>query len=216
MVIAKSNQRAMPVNFMLPHAHGREQKAIAKYFIGMSDLNSLIATRVHGEEVQHFLQLFRRGVRTIEQQFAPDSQPYVASLAEVPRRPYAALDYLWLVEKNAWITSYLTTGCQYRHRFAEVFHERQKQLIRVVNAMNNHNQLRSDYPGDTTQALIVGSGARAAQIDHVYPYARFGGNLFSNALLASGAFNNRMGSAAPAAKWGAVPQLALYDTQRHT
>lgn len=141
-------------------------------------------------------------------------------LATVPIRPYAALDYLWLVDRDPWFCTFI--DCAYRDDFAAAFGERQKMLIRVMNAMYNTGVVRSDYPGDTTENLIVGSGQRAAQIDHVFPYAglglgatRFGGNLFSNALVASGAFNNRMKNAAPATKWGDRGGAALYAVTRH-
>jgi hypothetical protein len=143
----------------------------------------------------------------------------LAPIATVPR-PYAALDYLWLHAQDPWLCGFLDTA--YRDGHAASFSERQKMLIRVMNAMRNGGFLRSDYAGDTTDNLIMGSGQRSAQVDHVYPYAgigfgttRFGGNLFSNALVASGAFNNRMKNATPAAKWGDRAGVALYGTARH-
>ena len=139
----------------------------------------------------------------------------VAPLSVVPSRPYAMLDYLWLQDKNAKISGFLTSGCEYRHGHAAEFHERQKQLIRIVNAMHNGGALKSDYPGDTTESLIIGSGQRSAQIDHVFPYSKFGGNLFSNALVASGAYNNRLKAADPGDKWKDRSGATLYNTNFH-
>jgi|GEM_PF-7072234 len=143
----------------------------------------------------------------------PDAK--VAPLSHIPIRPYAMLDYLWRVKNNTEILAFLTTGCIYRHNFAAEFHERQKMLIRIINAGRNGNVIKSDYPGDTTESLIIGSGPRAAQIDHVYPYSQNGGNLFSNALIASGAYNNRMKAASPKNKWNDRSGATLYDTNRH-
>jgi len=151
----------------------------------------------------------------IEDQYPPMSRPFVAPLTDVPNRPYAMLDYLWLVQQEPSIIAFLTNGCSYTHRFASQFHERQKMLIRIVNAMNNAGAIKSDYPGDTTDSLIIGSGQRSAQVDHVFPYDKHGGNLFSNALIASGAFNNRMRTAAPATKWGDTTGVNLYSTTQH-
>lgn len=139
----------------------------------------------------------------------------LAPLATVPSRPYAMLDYLWLRTGDAEMLAFLTDGCRYRHRQAAQFHERQKMLIHIVNSMRNDGYLKSDYPGDTTDSLIIGSGQRSAQVDHVYPYTAYGGNLFSNALLASGAYNNRMRAASPGDKWNDRSGVTLYDTTRH-
>ena len=125
------------------------------------------------------------------------------------------LDYLWLVAKEARILAFLTDGCIYRHRFASQFHERQKMLIRIVNAMNHAGKIKSDYPGDTTNELIIGSGQRSAQIDHVSPYSLYGGNLFSNALVASGAYNNAMKASTPSVKWGDRSGANLYSAVQH-
>jgi hypothetical protein len=149
---------------------------------------------------------------TIESKY---QNPYLASLKDVPIRPYAMLDYLWLDQNDTKIGAFLTDGCIYRYQHAAEFHERQKQLIKIVNAMRNSNQLKSDYPGDTKDALIMGSGPRAAQIDHVFPYSQFGGNLFSNALIASGAFNNRQKASSPGDKWKSGGGVSLYRTDFH-
>ena len=144
---------------------------------------------------------------TVESLYPGSSPPILAPLTDVPARPYAMLDYLWLVAKKARILAFLTDGCIYRHRFASQFHERQKMLIRIVNAMNHAGKIKSDYPGDTTNELIIGSGQRSAQIDHVFPYSAYGGNLFSNALVASGAYNNAMKASTPSVKWGIAAAL---------
>ncbi len=152
---------------------------------------------------------------TVESLYKTDDQPNLASLSDVPSRPYAMLDYLWLVKRDARILERLTDGCVYRHRHAAEFHERQKMLIRICNAMYHKGLIKSDYPGDTTESLILGSGQRSAQIDHVFPYSEYGGNLFSNALVASGAYNNRMKATSPKAKWKDKGGAKLYDTDRH-
>jgi len=152
---------------------------------------------------------------TVESLYPPTTPPLIAPLTDVPSRPYAMLDYLWLAKPDQRLLDYLTSGCIYRHRYAAEFHERQKMLIRIVNSMYNKGAIKSDYPGDTKDSLIMGSGQRAAQIDHVYPYSEFGGNLFSNSLIASGAYNNRMKAAAPKTKWNDDKGATLYATNRH-
>jgi hypothetical protein len=141
--------------------------------------------------------------------------PRLAPLADVPSRPYAMLDWLWLVQRWQPLLDYLTDGCTYHHTHAGQFHERQKQLIRCVNRMYYDGYLKSDYPNDTKEALIVGSGKRSAQVDHVWPFDDFGPNLFSNALIASGDFNNRMRTAPPKNKWAAAPGVTLYPVDKH-
>jgi hypothetical protein len=145
----------------------------------------------------------------------PQNPPKLAPLDEVTVRPYAMLDYLWLEYKCKYLLNFLTDGCTYKHTHAAQFHERQKQLIRLVNRMFNNGYLKSDYPNDTKEALIVGSGKRSAQVDHVLPFNNMGPNLFSNALIASGDFNNKARASTPSAKWAAKPTLEFYATNKH-
>jgi len=178
---------------------------------------------IGGQQVQLLMEAAKEVALsgwTIEKSY-PNAN--VVPLAVIPKRPYAMLDYLWLVKQDVWVCSFLTDGCRYRDGFAAQFHERQKQLIRIVNAMYNKNEIKSDYPGDTTESLIIGSGQRAAQIDHVFPYAgiqgrggtKYGGNLFSNALIASGAYNNSMKNTDPETKWKDRSGATLYSTTQH-
>jgi hypothetical protein len=107
---------------------------------------------------------------------------------DVVPRPYGFLDSFWLVgpEGNA-IQTYLKR-CKWVG--GSDFKPRQKTLVRLVNRVRNGGLLKSDYPTDTKDALIEGSGNAAAQVDHVWPQAKYGPNLFSNALVAYGKFNN--------------------------
>jgi DNA/RNA non-specific endonuclease len=103
-------------------------------------------------------------------------------------RPYAFLDYWWLADPNDnAVRRYLNAKVQGGLDFTP----RQKTLIRLVNRVWNGGALVSDYPGDSKDPLIEGSGHDAAQIDHVRPQAAFGPNFFSNAYVSSGLFNNQ-------------------------
>lgn len=169
-----------------------------------------------GGEFVAEIKLAAAGVKqagwTIEKLYA---DAIVTPLTDIPSRPYGFLDWMWLVDKSQRVLNFLTDGCSYKHKFASEFHERQKMLIRIVNALYNAGSIKSDYPGDTTDALIVGSGQRSAQVDHVHPYDNFGPNLFSNAMIASGAFNNRMRTQPAKTKWGDRTGVTLYSRTQH-
>jgi len=103
------------------------------------------------------------------------------------KRPYAALDYLWVTDHKL-IRKRLG---KYTPGNRKKFTDRQKALILFVNRLVNDGWLRSDYGGDITTPLPSGVGGRdAVQIDHVLPVLSGGGNLFSNARICSGSFNN--------------------------
>lgn len=112
----------------------------------------------------------------------------LAAESDIPR-PYAFLDWFWLVDPDANPVKTYLKRCIWVG--GQDFRERQKTLVRLVNRLRNGGFLKSDYPNDTKTALIEGSGKEAAQIDHVWPQAKYGPNLFSNALVASGNFNNQ-------------------------
>lgn len=151
----------------------------------------------------------------IEDEYPAHSPPIIATLGDVPSRPYAMLDYLWLKQNDQEIVDFLTGGTTYVHQFASQFHDRQKQLIRAVNRLYSGGYLKSDYPGDVPDNLIVGSGKRSAQVDHVHPYENTGPNLFSNAMIASGAFNNKARTMDAKDKWGLAPALNMPALDRH-
>jgi hypothetical protein len=110
----------------------------------------------------------------------------LAPIETIPR-PYAFLDQLWLEQPGCPIQKYLGKAVWVG---GKGFSPRQKTLIRMANRLFNGGYLRSDYPNDTKDNLIEGSGHQAAQVDHVWPQSAYGPNLFSNAMIASGKFNN--------------------------
>jgi hypothetical protein len=111
----------------------------------------------------------------------------LASIDEIPR-PYTFLDSFWLNGPNGNAIQNHLKRCKWMGGLD--FKPRQKTLARLVNRVCNNGYLKSDYKNDTTDALIEGSVGEAAQIDHVWPQKSYGPNLFSNALVASGKFNN--------------------------
>lgn len=106
-------------------------------------------------------------------------------------RPYAVLDYLILRKQNETIWNYLGKRFLFKPLFG--FTQEQKELIYLVNRMNNNGWLRSDYSGDSTANLPQASGRAGVQVDHVVPEASGGANLFSNAYVSSGLFNIKAG-----------------------
>lgn len=116
-------------------------------------------------------------------------------------RPYAVLDYLWITDNPA-LTDELGKFTPQRYMN---FTQRQKQLIYLVNRLRNNGWLRSDYDGDLQAPLPCDVGGRgAAQVDHVLCENSGGVNLFSNARVCSGKFNNKVRNKSPQDKMGYV------------
>jgi 5-methylcytosine-specific restriction endonuclease McrA len=112
-------------------------------------------------------------------------------------RPYAVLDYLWFVDHPGLMDE---LGKFQPQKYKD-FTQRQKQLIYLVNRLRNNGWLKSDYTGDSQSPLPCDVGGRtAAQVDHVLPENSGGLNLFSNARVCTGKFNNKVRTKSPEQK----------------
>ncbi len=109
---------------------------------------------------------------------------------EVANRPYSFLDP-YMDGNNAvnWISGTRQVVA------SGYFSEGQRIIIKIANRLLHEGWLVSDYPDDPmnkreAKYLTEFSGPTAAAIDHVHPRAKAGINCFSNAKIASGAYNS--------------------------